>query len=199
MLATIQKKHIKKVSERVSKTPEERLLMDISFFKQECLGKRNIWVPVEDQFSKMQWRKRNMVREIIILMKNLKQEGTQKEIASIENRGVWKVMDPKSIPVGRKLMGNKWVFQEKRNGVFRARLVALGHSQIPEIDFLENYFPVVNDSMFCLILLLIAKLKLKAWSLDVETLLLHGDFDEDIYIKIPDRFEVSQKPKGVEN
>jgi hypothetical protein len=49
------------------------------------------------------------------------------------------------------------------------------------------------------ILLLIAKLKLKAWSLDVETAFLHGDLDEDIYMKIPDGFEESKRPKEEEN
>jgi Reverse transcriptase (RNA-dependent DNA polymerase) len=67
-------------------------------------------------------------------------------------------MDQKSIPEGSKLIGNKWVFQEKQNGVFRARLVALGYSQTPGIDFSEIYSPVVGDSSFYLILLLIAKL-----------------------------------------
>ena len=57
------------------------------------------------------------------------------------------------------------------------------------IDFFENYSPVVDDSSFCLILLLVAKLKLKAWSS------AWGFRDEDIYMKIPDGFEKSQKPK----
>jgi Reverse transcriptase (RNA-dependent DNA polymerase) len=117
----------------------------------------------------------------------------------MEQRGVWKVMDQKSIPEGRKLIGNKWVFQEKQNGVFRSRLVALGYSQIHGIDFSENYSPVVDDSSFCLILLLIAKLKLKAWSLDMETAFLHGDLDENIYMRIPDGFEESKRPKEEEN
>jgi Reverse transcriptase (RNA-dependent DNA polymerase) len=86
-----------------------------------------------------------------------------------------------------------------RNGVFRARLVALGYSQIPGIDFSENYSPVVDDLSFRLILLLIAKLKLKAWSLDVETAFLHGDLDEDIYMRIPDGFEESKRPKEEKN
>jgi Reverse transcriptase (RNA-dependent DNA polymerase) len=117
----------------------------------------------------------------------------------MEQRGIWKVMDRKSIPEGRKLIGNKWVFQEKQNGVFRARLVPLGYFQIAGIDFSENYSPVVDDLNFRLILLLIAKLKLKAWSLDVETAFLHGDLDEDIYMKIPDGFEESKRLKEEEN
>jgi hypothetical protein len=77
MLANIWKKNIKKVSESVSKTPGEGLLIDISFIKQESLGKRNIWVLVEDKFSKMKWsiftrRKSDMIKKMITLIKKLK-------------------------------------------------------------------------------------------------------------------------------
>jgi gag-polypeptide of LTR copia-type len=77
ILAKIRKKNIKKVSESISKTPGERLLMDISFIKQENLGKRNIWELVEEQFSKMKWsifnrRKSDMIKEMIVLIKKLK-------------------------------------------------------------------------------------------------------------------------------
>jgi Reverse transcriptase (RNA-dependent DNA polymerase) len=80
------------------------------------------------------------------------------------------------------------VFKEKRDGVFRARLVALGYSQIPGIDFTGNYSPVVNDSSFRILILLIAKLGLKVWSLDVETVFLNGDLEEEIYMKLPQGF-----------
>ena len=77
MLAKIRKKNIKKVSDSVSKTPGERLLMDISYIKQESLGKRNIWILIEDQNSKMKWsiftkRKGEMVTEMIKFIKVLK-------------------------------------------------------------------------------------------------------------------------------
>ena len=33
----------------------------------------------------------------------------------------------------------------KRDGRFRARLVACGYSQVPGVDFVESYAPVIND------------------------------------------------------
>jgi Reverse transcriptase (RNA-dependent DNA polymerase) len=81
------------------------------------------------------------------------------------------------------LIGSKWVLKEKRDGVFRARLVALGYSQIP-----GNYSPVMNNSSFRILILLIAKLGLKAWSLDIETAFLNGDLEEEIYMKLPQGF-----------
>ena len=90
------------------------------------------------------------------------------------------------IPPGRSPIGNKWIFKEKRNGQFRARLVALGYSQVPGIDFLNNYLPVVNDTSFRILLVLIKKNNLDAWSLDVETAFLNGELEEEIFMKIPE-------------
>ena len=49
--------------------------------------------------------------------------------------------------IGR-LVGCRWVFKVKRNGVYCARLVAKGFSQFPGVDFTDNYSPVVNDVTF---------------------------------------------------
>jgi len=46
------------------------------------------------------------------------------------------------------LIGSKWVFKEKYDGRFQARLVCLGYSQIPGVDFSNNYAPVGNDVTF---------------------------------------------------
>ena len=61
-------------------------------------------------------------------------------------------MNRKDIPTGRRLIGCKWVFKIKRNGIFRARLVALGYSQIPGVDFTDNFAPVINDVTYCVVL-----------------------------------------------
>ena len=42
------------------------------------------------------------------------------------DRGVWRKTDRKRIANNRRLIGNKWVFKIKRDGTYRARLVALG-------------------------------------------------------------------------
>ncbi len=73
----------------------------------------------------------------------------------------------------------------KRNGVFRARLVACGYSQIPGVDFSKNYSPVVNDITFRLLLLLIIKMGLSAKIVDVETAFLYGELEEEIYMDCP--------------
>ena len=49
----------------------------------------------------------------------------REEIWSMIERGVWRKTDRKRIPSNRRLIGNKWVFKIKRDGTYRARLVAL--------------------------------------------------------------------------
>ena len=52
----------------------------------------------------------------------------RKEIRSMIERGVRRKTDRKKIPNNRRLIGNKWVFKIKRDGTYRARIVALGYS-----------------------------------------------------------------------
>jgi Reverse transcriptase (RNA-dependent DNA polymerase) len=83
---------------------------------------------------------------------------------------------------GRKCIKCKWVLDIKRDGVFRARLVAFGYSQIPGVDFKESFSPVINDVVFRIILICQIIWKLIAVLADVEVAFLHGYLDETIYI-----------------
>jgi Reverse transcriptase (RNA-dependent DNA polymerase) len=69
----------------------------------------------------------------------------KKKFNNMMKRNVWKNKNKKDIPQERKPMGSKWVFKKKKKGVYHARLVALGYSQVPGVDFTENYAPVIND------------------------------------------------------
>jgi Reverse transcriptase (RNA-dependent DNA polymerase) len=53
---------------------------------------------------------------------------------------------------GRKCIKFKRVLDIKRDGIFRARLVACGYSQIPGVDFMESFSPVIHDVVFRIIL-----------------------------------------------
>ena len=61
---------------------------------------------------------------------------------------LWRHVKRNDRPNDRRLVGCRWVFKVKRNGVYHARLVAKGFSQIPGMDFTDNYSPVVNDVTF---------------------------------------------------
>jgi hypothetical protein len=78
----------------------------------------------------------------------------------------------------------KWVFKEKRNGVFHARLVAKGYDQIARVDFQYNFAPVTNEITLRIALILWVLQGLYAEAADVQTAFLHGNLDEEIYIQI---------------
>ena len=84
------------------------------------------------------------------------------------------------------------MFKVKRNGVFRAQLVACGYSQVPGVNFNDSFAPIVNHVSFRV--LLIAKIvwKLKARIINVETAFLHGDLKEEIFMEIPPGMEASK-------
>ena len=52
----------------------------------------------------------------------------------MEKNHVWRVIKKADVPENRRLLGAKWVFKVKENGIFKARLVAKGFSQIPGVD-----------------------------------------------------------------
>ena len=66
----------------------------------------------------------------------------------MNKRNVWSIVPIIEIPDGRKPIGNKWVLKIKRYGRYCARLVCLGDTQIPGIDFQDSFAPVVNNMTF---------------------------------------------------
>ena len=79
-------------------------------------------------------------------------EAIHKKFDDMNKRGVWRKIDRNKLPDGRKPVKCKWVLKIKRNGVYRARLVACGYSQIAGIDLQENYAPVINDVTYRIML-----------------------------------------------
>ena len=100
-------------------------------------------------------------------------------------RGVWRRTDRKKIPNNRRLIGNKWVFKIKRDGTYRARLVALGYSQIPGVDYTDNFAPGAHDVSFRIALARMMVEKLDSLVMDVETAFIYGDIEEEIFMKSP--------------
>ena len=100
-------------------------------------------------------------------------------------REVWRKTDRKRIPSNRRLIGNKWVFKIKRDGIYRARLVMLGYSQIPGVDYTDNFAPVAHEVYFRIALARMMVEKLDSLVMDVKTAFLYGEIDEEIFMKSP--------------
>jgi len=100
--------------------------------------------------------------------------------------GVWRKHEGlNEIPYNRKGIGSKWVFKEKKNGIFRARLVAKGYDQVAGIDFQYNFAPVTSEVALRILLVLWIVNNSFAEVADVQTAFLHGDLEEELFITIP--------------
>jgi hypothetical protein len=112
-----------------------------------------------------------------------------KDLKEMEKRGVWEIIDEKDIPINCQCI-KKWIFKVKRNGIFRASLVACGYSQVPGIDFIAVFAPVLNDISFRIMLIAKPVWNMTCTVVDIETAFLHGDLNEEIYMEVPKGLEI---------
>ena len=103
--------------------------------------------------------------------------------------GVWRHVKRKDCPNDYGLVGCRWVFEVKRNGVYHARLVAKGFSQVPGMDFTDNYSPVVNDVTFRVVVARMLLENVKGEGVDIDNAFLNGDLEHEIYMKIPEGYD----------
>jgi len=113
-------------------------------------------------------------------------EAIRKELRNMLARGVWRKIKRSDVPNGRRLVKHKWVFDIKRSGRFRARLVACGYSQIPGVDFQHSFAPTISDVSWRILIIAMLLFNYDAKIVDVETAFLHGELEEDIYMEAPE-------------
>jgi Reverse transcriptase (RNA-dependent DNA polymerase) len=116
-------------------------------------------------------------------------EAIQRELKEMEDKGVYKKIEKSELPDNCVCVKNKWIFKVKRNGIFRAQLVACWCSQVPGIDFQESVAPIMNDVTLRIMLIIMLVWNLKGKVVDIETAVLHGELKEKIYKHLPDGLE----------
>ena len=88
---------------------------------------------------------------------------------------------------GKRTLKNKWVYMLKTENNsqqrYKVRLVVNGFGQKKCIDSEEIFSLVVKMSSIRVFLKLDVRLNLEIEQLDVKTIFLHGDLDEEIYIE----------------
>ena len=104
----------------------------------------------------------------------------QEELSDINNCHIWHKVKRALVPSNHHCVKSKWVFKIKRNSGFWAKLVACGYSQIPGVDILVYYSPVVQDITYNLLILAMIKFGLSAKIIDVKTAFLYDDPEEEI-------------------
>ena len=70
------------------------------------------------------------------------QGAIQKEMDSLKQHDVYKLVNISSVPKGEKIIGSRFIFKQKTDGRLKARLVVHGHFQEPGIDYGRSYASV---------------------------------------------------------
>jgi hypothetical protein len=106
------------------------------------------------------------------------------EIKSIEDNNTWRLI---TLPPGHRSIGLKWVYKVNKGPEgeivkHKACLVAKGYVQRPGCDFDEVFAPVVRIESVRLLLALTAE---EGWSvhhMDLKSVFLNGELQEEVYV-----------------
>ena len=113
----------------------------------------------------------------------------KEEMDSLMSNQTWELAE---LPPGKKALHNKWVYRIKEehdgNKRYKARLVVKGFQQKEGVDYNEIFSPVVKLTTIRLVLKIVAAENLHLEQLDVKTAFLHGDLEEELYMRQPEGF-----------
>lgn len=117
------------------------------------------------------------------------------EVDALEKNQTW---DMTELPEGNVAIGSMWVYKikYKSDGTierYKARLVALGNKQVEGTDFSETFAPVIKMST---VKMCFGVASAKNWELhqmDVHNAFLHGDLEEEVYMRPPPGFRTHEK------
>ena len=71
----------------------------------------------------------------------------------------------------------------------KARLVAMGFSQVEGFDFEETFAPVARLEAICILLAYASHHEMKLYQMDVKSAFLNGFINELVYVDQPPEFE----------
>ncbi|GKA00311.1 putative ribonuclease H-like domain-containing protein [Tanacetum coccineum] len=109
-------------------------------------------------------------------------EAMQEELLQFKLQQVWILVD---LPFGKKAIGTKWVFRNKRDERSivvknKARLVAQGHRQEEGIDYDEVFAPVAIIEAIRLFLAFASYMRFLVYQMDVKSAFLYGTIKEEL-------------------
>ena len=116
-------------------------------------------------------------------------------LKSIDHNDVWDLVE---LLEGCKRFRCKWVYKTKRdsNGNeewYKAILVAKGFTQKDGVDYKETFSPFSRNESFRIIMALVAHYNLKLHQMDVKTIFLNGNLEENVYMAQPKCFLAKEK------
>ena len=123
-------------------------------------------------------------------------EAMNEEMKSLDEKNTYTLT---KLPEGKSLVGTRWVYtvKEKENGGvrYKARYVAKGYSQVPEIDYFETFSPTAKITSIRLLMQLALDFSFDLHQMDVKTAYLNAPIDCELYFEQPEGFIKCDRPR----
>jgi hypothetical protein len=122
-----------------------------------------------------------------------------KEYQSIMKNDVWDIVPRQK---RKSVVTSKWIYKNKHVAdgsveEYEARFVVRGFSQVEGIDYDETLAPVARYTSIHTIISLAASMGWRRHQMDVKTVFLNGEIEEEVYIEQPDGFVIYEKESHV--
>jgi hypothetical protein len=112
------------------------------------------------------------------------------ELDALVRNNTWTLVP---LPPPKHAIGCKWLFKLKlhSNGSierYKARLIAKGYTQTEGVDYMDTFSHIVKMTIIRVLLAIAAIQQWLLYQLDVNTVFLHGDLNEEVYMQPPPGF-----------
>lgn len=103
-----------------------------------------------------------------------------KEFNSLNQNKTWELVNR---PQHKHIIGVRWIYKEKTDGINKARLVAKGYQQ--NCNSQDTYAPIARHQTLKVLLAYCCQEGLEIEQMDVETAFLNGKIKSEVYIQQP--------------
>ena len=123
----------------------------------------------------------------------------QEEYNLIIKNNVWEVV---SKPTEKSIVSSKWIFKLKHAAdgsieKYKARFVARGFSQKEGIDYDETFALMSRYTFIRTIISLVFIFGWKMYQMDVKTVFLNGNIDQEVFIEQPEGFVLHSRESHI--
>jgi hypothetical protein len=122
-----------------------------------------------------------------------------KEMDSIESYGTYTLHDPSEVPSYAKPIRSRLVLAIKQDPTggsahkFKARFCAKGFTQRAGIEYNDIFSPTGHRQSLRQFLSIFASADLEVKGFDVSSAFLHGDLQEEVWMKFPPKLETGKR------